>query len=291
MIQAVIRATRRSLSARRALAVRIAPPTQKTLVGVNRAVQHYHAVPRRRSTRLGTDRRDAVRRDRCRVGNAFLPRKIREVPRSWLSADDRTCQTDRQVFPSGFGSSFRIWAADTPAADTPANLSISRADRGPPCPADPKPNLPVTHHELVRRRGIAVVIAARLCCLYIKAGPAMAGTRPRGRHRQHPRGRPRVARSVANDPAGALRPTDPTLHIRPCGPARFPESARHERNPGRGGGTDDNESEPSGGQGNNAGGQTHASACLLPTRDAASLTPASATHRPCRAITPHTLDA
>ncbi|MCY4633379.1 MAG: hypothetical protein OXG04_02530 [Acidobacteria bacterium] len=45
-----------------------------------------------------------------------------------------------------------------------------------------------------------------------------------------------------------------------------------------------------GGQGNDAGGHTHASACLLAARDAASLTPAFATHRSCRAITPHTLD-
>ena len=50
-------------------------------------------------------------------------------------------------------------------------------------------------------------------------------------------------------------------------------------------------SEPSGGQGNDAGGHTHALACLLAARDAASLTPASATHRPYRAITPHTRDA
>jgi len=88
-----------------------------------------------------------------------------------------------------------------------------------------------------------------------------------------------------------LRPTDPTHHIRAA--AWRASRSRHadERNPGRGGGTEDNESDPSGGQGNDAGGHTHASACLLATRDAASLTPASATHRPCRAITPHTLDA
>ena len=40
-----------------------------------------------------------------------------------------------------------------------------------------------------------------------------------------------------------------------------------------------------------AGGHTHASACLLAAHAAASLTPFCATHRPFRAITPHTLDA
>ena len=76
--------------------------------------------------------------------------------------------------------------------------------------------------------------------------------------------------------------------LRPGAP---PGVGADERDPGGGSGTDDNESDPSGGQGNDAGGHTHASACLLAARDAASLTPASATHRPCRAITPHTLDA
>ena len=93
------------------------------------------------------------------------------------------------------------------------------------------------------------------------------------------------------DPAGALRPTDPTHDIRPAARRASRSRRADERNPGRGGRTDDNGSDPSGGQGNDAGGHTHASACLLATRDAASLTPASATHRPCRAITPHTLDA
>ena len=93
--------------------------------------------------------------------------------------------------------------------------------------------------------------------------------------------------------AKAARRTAPdvdTLH-RPAGPARLPESARGRTYPGRGNDTGDNETDRNGGQGNDAGGHTHASACLLAARDAASLTPAFATHRPCRAITPHTLDA
>ena len=61
--------------------------------------------------------------------------------------------------------------------------------------------------------------------------------------------------------------------------------------PERGNDTGDNESDQNRGQGNHAGRHTNASACLLPARDAASLTPASATYRPCRAVTPHTLDA
>ena len=127
--------------------------------------------------------------------------------------------------------------------------------------------------------------------LFVGQASQKAGGRPRGRHRQHPRGRLRVAGPVANDPVGALRPLAPCPHpaFRPGVASRSRRA--DERNPGRGGGTDDNESERSGGQGNDAGGHTHASACLLAARDAASLTPNSATHRPCRAITPETLDA
>ena len=77
----------------------------------------------------------------------------------------------------------------------------------------------------------------------------------------------------------------------PVGPARLPESARGRTYPGRGNDTGDNETDRNGGQGNDAGGHTHASACLLAARAAASLTPAFATHRPFRAITPLTLDA
>ena len=77
----------------------------------------------------------------------------------------------------------------------------------------------------------------------------------------------------------------------PVGPARLPESARGRTYPGRENDTGDNDTDRNGGQGNDAGGHTNASACFLTARDAASLTPASATHRPCRAITPHTLDA
>ena len=89
----------------------------------------------------------------------------------------------------------------------------------------------------------------------------------------------------ANRPAGGERsrrrvaPTCTPTHIRPSARRASRSRRADERNPGRGGGTDDNESEPSGGQGNDAGGHTHASACLLAARDAASLTPASATHR------------
>ena len=142
----------------------------------------------------------------------------------------------------------------------------------------PKLNCQLTHHEPARRRGVTAVLAAPLCRLYIKAGRAKAGARPRGRHRQHPCRCVRVARPVAKDPAGALRATGPTTSgLRPGAPPGV--GARANGTPGGAGGTDDNESDPSGGEGNDAGGHTHASACLLAARDAASLTPASATHR------------
>ena len=90
-----------------------------------------------------------------------------------------------------------------------------------------------------------------------------------------PAGRPARWRTVP--PARCARLTPPsTSGLRPGAP---PGVGARRTEPREGGGTDDNESEPSGGQGNNAGGHTHASACLLATRDAASLTPASATHR------------
>jgi len=90
--------------------------------------------------------------------------------------------------------------------------------------------------------------------------------------------------------ARRIAPDVDTLH-RPAGPARLPESARGRTYPGRGSGAGDNDADRNGGREHDAGRHTHAWACLLAARDAASLTPAFATHRPFRAITPHTLDA
>ncbi len=91
-------------------------------------------------------------------------------------------------------------------------------------------------------------------------------------------------------PPGAPHPTStPSIGL----PARRASRSRRadERTPGRGSGADDNDADRNGGREHDAGGHTHASACLLAARAAASLTPAFTTHRPCRAITPHTLDA
>ena len=91
-------------------------------------------------------------------------------------------------------------------------------------------------------------------------------------------------------PPGAPHPTS-TLSMA-CRPGAPPGvGAPDERTPGRGSGVGDNVADRNGGREHDAGGHTYASACLLAARAAASLTPAFATHRPCRAITPHTLDA
>ena len=86
----------------------------------------------------------------------------------------------------------------------------------------------------------------------------------------------------------AARRTAPkrgTLHW-PAGPAHVPESARGRTYHGRRDDTGDNETDRNGGQGKDAVGHTNASACFLAARDAAPLTPAFTTHRPCRAINP-----
>ena len=90
--------------------------------------------------------------------------------------------------------------------------------------------------------------------------------------------------------AGGAAPDFDTLQPA-CRPGAPPGVGAQNGPPGRESGTGDNESDRNGGKGNDAGGHTNASAFILAARDAASLTPVSATHRPCRAITPHTLDA
>ena len=60
------------------------------------------------------------------------------------------------------------------AVGKPANLSISGADRGAAASGSRSLNcsiVPVTHHEPARRRGVAVVLAAPVCRLYMRQAP------------------------------------------------------------------------------------------------------------------------
>ena len=135
------------------------------------------------------------------------------------------------------------------AADRLANFSISGADRAA---VSGRGKLNRRWHATNRpgtEESPVVIAARRTASIYMRQACGC----PPGRHRQHPRGCQRVARAVAKDPAGASRPTGPPTHIRPSARRASRSRRAHERNPWRGGGTDHNESVPSGGQGKRRG--------------------------------------